>query len=102
MLIVPRFGPKHPGSAVAVPAESGEISFTSAIDGKQAQIQINILKAPVRAGCKRFTPAQWRFGLKGWENVTAMKWTVEGVWEEYIKQEDKLECARFNQSCFMN
>ncbi|KAF9691193.1 hypothetical protein EKO04_010867 [Ascochyta lentis] len=78
------------------------VSVTSAIDGSQAQIQINLLNAAVTAGCKRFAPSQWGFGVNGWENVASMKWTSEGVWEECVKQRSRIECARFNQGSFMN
>lgn len=78
------------------------VSVTSAYDGTQPQIQINLLHAAVQAGCKRFAPSQWGFGLKGWENVQSTKWTFEGVWDECVAQKDKIECARFNQGSFMN
>ncbi|KAF2193936.1 NmrA-like family protein [Zopfia rhizophila CBS 207.26] len=78
------------------------VSVTSAIDGTQAQIQINLLNAAVKAGCERFAPSQWGFGLRGWENVETTKWAFDGVWEECMKHKDKIECARFNVGSFMN
>lgn len=78
------------------------VSVTSAIDGTQAQIQINLLNAAVQAGCKRFAPSQWGFGSKGWENVSTLKWTSEGVWDECLKKKDQIECGRFNTGSFMN
>lgn len=78
------------------------MSVTSAIDGTQAQIQINLLNAALQAGCKRFAPAQWGLGPKGWENVMSTKWTFEGVWDECMKHQDKIESAKFNHGSFMN
>lgn len=78
------------------------VSVTSAIDGTQAQIQINLLHAAVQAGCARFAPSQWGFGVAGWESVGSAKWAFEGVWEECVKHREWIECGRFNQGCFMN
>lgn len=78
------------------------VSVTSAIDGTQAQIQINLLNAAVQAGCKRFAPGQWGLGPRGWENLKSTKWTCEGVWDECLKYKDKIECAKFNHGSFMN
>ncbi|KAH6616255.1 hypothetical protein C7974DRAFT_441826 [Boeremia exigua] len=78
------------------------VSVTSAIDGTQGTIQINLLKAALEAGCKRFAPAQWGFGFRGWENVSSTKWAFEGVWEECEKHCGEIECARFNHGSFMN
>ncbi|KAH7139051.1 hypothetical protein B0J11DRAFT_588692 [Dendryphion nanum] len=78
------------------------VSVTSAYDGTQPQIQINLLHAAVQAGCKRFAPSQWGFGPKGWVNIMSTKWTFEGVWEECVAQKDKIECAKFNHGSFMN
>lgn len=78
------------------------ISVTSAIDGTQAQIQINLLNAAIDAGCKRFAPSQWSFGPVAYEKIGVLKMGVEGMWEECMKQKDKIECARFNNGAFMN
>ena len=78
------------------------ISVTSAIDGTQAQIQINLVDAAVRAGCKRFAPSQWSFGPIGWEKIGPCKMAFEGVWEACTKHKDAIECARFNNGGFMN
>jgi hypothetical protein len=78
------------------------ISVTSAIDGTQAQIQINILNAALRAGCKRFAPSQWGFGPKGWESVATLRWGSQGVWDECTKHKGEIECANFNHGSFMN
>lgn len=78
------------------------ISVTSAIDGTQAQIQINLLNAAVDAGCKRFAPGQWSFGPLAYERIGALKMGFEGVWEECMKHKGKIECARFNNGGFMN
>lgn len=43
------------------------ISVVSAVDGTQAQIQINLVNAAVRAGCRRFAPSQWGMGLKSYQ-----------------------------------
>ena len=78
------------------------VSITSALDGTQAQIQINLLNAAVQAGCKRFAPAQWGFGPKGWENITFTKEDGEPVWNECVKNKDRIESAKFNIGSFMN
>ncbi|OAL44867.1 hypothetical protein IQ07DRAFT_684702 [Pyrenochaeta sp. DS3sAY3a] len=78
------------------------ISVTSAYDGTQPQIQINLLHAAVQAGCKRFAPSQWGFGPKGWENIMSRKWTFGGVWEECMAHKERIESAKFNHGCFMN
>lgn len=81
------------------------ISVTSATDGTQGQIQINLLHAAVEAGVKRFAPSQWGFGPKGYE-FGIVKWVNEGVWEECLKfigeGKGKIEVARFNNGIFMN
>ncbi|KAF1843678.1 NAD(P)-binding protein [Cucurbitaria berberidis CBS 394.84] len=77
------------------------ISVTSAMDGTQAQIQINLLNAAVAAGCRRFAPTQWEMGLKGYE-TGLIKSTFEGVWEACIKNQERIELARFNCGMFMN
>ncbi|KAJ6159671.1 hypothetical protein N7497_004208 [Penicillium chrysogenum] len=58
------------------------VSVTSAVDGSQAKIQINLLEAAVKAGCKRF-------------RAIAM-----GLWAN--RQKDKIESAKFNIGSFMN
>ncbi|KAJ4251370.1 hypothetical protein NW762_011351 [Fusarium torreyae] len=78
------------------------VSVTSAIDGSQAQIQKNLLHAAVGARCKRFAPSQWAFGRKGEESISSVKWSSEGVWDECLKFKNTIECAKFNQGCFMN
>ncbi|CAG8908677.1 unnamed protein product [Penicillium egyptiacum] len=78
------------------------ISVTSAIDGTQAEIQINLLHAALRAGCKRFAPSQWGFGPKGWENVPTLRWGSQGIWNECTKHKCEIECANFNHGSFMN
>ncbi|KAL1641211.1 hypothetical protein SLS61_010178 [Didymella pomorum] len=78
------------------------VSVTSAVDGTQAQVQINLLNAAVRAGCKRFAPSQWGFGPLGWTNVTILKMANTGVWEECLKHKEVIESAKFNQGSFMN
>lgn len=78
------------------------ISVTSAQDGSQAQMQINLLHAAVKMGCKRFAPSQWGFGPRGWADVTSMKWVNQGVHEECIRHRDVIEFANFNQGSFMN
>jgi uncharacterized protein YbjT (DUF2867 family) len=78
------------------------ISVTSAVDGSQAKIQINLLEAAVKAGCKRFAPAQWGFGPLGSENISVLKWANEGVWDACVKYKDKIESAKFNIGSFMN
>ncbi|KAK2757028.1 hypothetical protein FQN54_004997 [Arachnomyces sp. PD_36] len=78
------------------------LSVTSAIDGTQAQIQINLVNAAVTAGCKRFAPSQWSFGPVAYQKIGALKMGFEGVWEECMKHKDKIECARFNNGAFMN
>ncbi|CAP79919.1 Pc12g02920 [Penicillium rubens Wisconsin 54-1255] len=78
------------------------VSVTSAVDGSQAKIQINLLEAAVKAGCKRFAPSQWGFGPIGSENISVLKWGNEGVWDACVKQKDKIESAKFNIGSFMN
>ena len=76
------------------------VSVTSAVDGSQAKIQINLLEAAVKAGCKRFAPSQWGFGPIGSENISVLKWGNEGVWDACVKQKDKIESAKFNIGSF--
>jgi hypothetical protein len=78
------------------------VSVASAVDGTQAQIQINLLHAAVKAGCRRFAPTQWGMGPKCYESSNILKYTNEGVWEECLKNQDKIECGRFNNGSFMN
>lgn len=78
------------------------ISVTSAYDGTQAQTQINLLEAALKSGCKRFAPAQWGFGHKGWANIPSMQWTNDGVFEECAKHEHEIEISYFNFGSFMN
>ncbi|KAJ5844972.1 hypothetical protein N7534_008641 [Penicillium rubens] len=78
------------------------VSVTSAVDGSQAKVQINLLEAAVKAGCKRFAPSQWGFGPIGSENISVLKWGNEGVWDACVKQKDKIESAKFNIGSFMN
>ncbi|KAH7067014.1 hypothetical protein BKA63DRAFT_523573 [Paraphoma chrysanthemicola] len=78
------------------------VSVTSAIDGTQPQIQINLLYAAVQAGCKRFAPAEWGFGPKAWGAAEPAGMGFSEVWTECVKAQDKIECARFNQGAFMN
>ncbi|PKX92407.1 NmrA-like family protein [Aspergillus novofumigatus IBT 16806] len=78
------------------------ISVTSALDGSQRQVQLNLLHAAVKAGCARFAPSQWGFGPTGLEAVSATKGAVEGVWEECMRFQDKIECTRFNHGSYMN
>jgi hypothetical protein len=78
------------------------VSVTSAVNGTQAQTQINLLQAAVRAGCKRFAPSQWGFGLKGWADVESLQWANQGIREECTKYRDQIEFACFNQGSFMN
>jgi uncharacterized protein YbjT (DUF2867 family) len=78
------------------------VSVTSAHDGTQAQVQINLLHAAIEASCKRFAPSQWGFGSKGWEAIGTLRWANHGVQEECIKQRGKIETANFNHGSFMN
>lgn len=78
------------------------VSITSAIDGTQPQIQVNLLDAAIKAGCKRFAPAQWGFGRKGWKNIAFMKEDGERVWAACEKNKDKIESGMFNIGSFMN
>ncbi|CAH0043779.1 unnamed protein product [Clonostachys solani] len=78
------------------------VSVTSAVDGTQAQTQINLLRAAVSAGCKRFAPSQWGFGPKGWAEVGSLRWADQGVREECANHRDQIEIACFNQGSFMN
>ncbi|KAL4770670.1 NmrA-like family protein [Aspergillus nidulans var. acristatus] len=78
------------------------ISVTSAVDGTQREIQLNLLHASVKAGCARFAPSQWGFGPAGWERVSTTKDAVAGVWEECLAFDKSIECTRFNHGCFMN
>lgn len=78
------------------------ISVTSAVDGTQAQTQINLLQAAVRTGCKRFAPSQWGFGRKGWTEVESLQWGNQGVREECTKHQDQIEIGYFNHGSFMN
>ncbi|KAH7121790.1 hypothetical protein B0J13DRAFT_599370 [Dactylonectria estremocensis] len=78
------------------------ISVTSAVDGTQAQTQINLLQAAVSAGCKRFAPSQWGFGPTGWAEVESLQWGNQGVREECTKHQDQIEIAYINQGSFMN
>lgn len=78
------------------------ISVTSAVDGTQAQTQINILNAAIRAGCKRFSPSQFGFGYKGWEDISSLQWINQGVFEECNKRRNDIEISYFNQGSFMN
>lgn len=78
------------------------VSVTSAIDGTQPQIQINLLRAAVQAGCKRFAPAEWGFGPKAWGDAELAGMGYSEVWTECMKAQDKIKCARFNQGAFMN
>jgi len=70
------------------------VSVTSAVDGSQAKIQINLLEAAVKAGCKRFAPTQWGFGPIGSENTSIIKWGNESVWDACVKLKDKIETAK--------
>jgi hypothetical protein len=78
------------------------VSVTSAIDGTQAQTQVNLLRAAIGAGCKRFAPSQWGFGPKGWCNVESLQWANQGVREECTKHRGQIEFAYFNHGSFMN
>ncbi|EGU88553.1 hypothetical protein FOPG_19914 [Fusarium oxysporum f. sp. conglutinans race 2 54008] len=78
------------------------VSVTSAHDGTQAQVQINLLHAAIEANCKRFAPSQWGFGSKGWEAIETLRWANHGVQEECIKQRGKIEFTNFNHGSFMN
>ncbi|KAG7115873.1 Oxidoreductase BOA1 like protein [Verticillium longisporum] len=78
------------------------VSVTSAVDGTQAQTQVNLLHAAVKAGCKRFAPAQWGFGPKGYYNVPSLQWANQGIREECQKHRGQIEYAYFNQGSFMN
>ncbi|KAL6408103.1 uncharacterized protein AUP68_08476 [Ilyonectria robusta] len=78
------------------------VSVTSAADGTQAQTQINLLHAAVKAGCKRFAPSQWSFGPRGWAEVGSLQWINQGVLDECIKHRGEIEFANFNQGSFMN
>lgn len=78
------------------------VSVTSAVDGTQAQTQINLLQAALRAGCKRYAPSQWGFGPKGWDDVESIQWVSQGVRDECTKHRDQIEIAYFNQGSFMN
>ncbi|KAH7357960.1 hypothetical protein B0T11DRAFT_98220 [Plectosphaerella cucumerina] len=78
------------------------VSVTSAVDGTQAQTQINLLHAAIGAGCKRYAPGQWAFGPKGYEDVPSMAWAIGGLREECVKHQSKLEIGFFNQGSFMN
>lgn len=77
-------------------------SVTSAVDGTQAQTQINLLHASVNAGCKRFAPSQWGFGPKGWSEVPSLQWGNQGVREECTEHRDQIEIGYFNHGSFMN
>lgn len=78
------------------------VSVTSAVDGTQAQTQINLLHAAVNAGCKRFAPSQWGFGPTGWTEVDTCRWANQGVREECTKHQHQIEFAYFNHGSFMN
>jgi uncharacterized protein YbjT (DUF2867 family) len=91
-----------PSLATALEGVHTVVSVTSAIDGTQAQVQINLLNASVQAGCKRFAPAQWAFGPKGWKNISFIKEEGWPVWNECLKNKDKIESAKFNIGSFMN
>lgn len=87
-----------------VPALKGVdtlISVVSAVDGTQAQIQINLLHAAIKAGCRRFAPSGWGFGPEAYESGL-LKYMNEGVWDECLKNQHKIECGRFNNGMFMN
>lgn len=78
------------------------VSVTSAVDGTQAQTQINLLQAAVKAKCKRFAPSQWGFGPKGWAEVESLQWFGQGVRDECAKYRGQIEFTFFNQGSFMN
>lgn len=78
------------------------ISVTNSYDGTQAQIQVNLLHAAIKAGCRRFAPSQWGMGPQGYEALRSLKLVNKGVWEECLKHQDKIECARFNNGMFLN
>jgi len=78
------------------------VSVTSAVDGTQAQTQINLLHATIRAGCKRFSPSQFGFGYKGWDEISSLQWMNQGVSEECNKHRNEIEISYFNQGSFMN
>ncbi|KIL93892.1 hypothetical protein FAVG1_02454 [Fusarium avenaceum] len=78
------------------------VSVTSAFDGTQAQIQINLLHAAVKAGCRRYAPSQWGYGFKAREEIGLLRHEFHGVLEECIKHKDRIEFANFNQGSFMN
>ncbi|KAL5612644.1 hypothetical protein BROUX41_004261 [Berkeleyomyces rouxiae] len=78
------------------------VSVTSAVDGTQAQTQINLLQAAVSAGCKRLAPSQWGFGHKGWAEVESLQWDNQRVREECTKHQDQIEIGYFNHGSFMN
>ncbi|KAF1842014.1 uncharacterized protein K460DRAFT_177620 [Cucurbitaria berberidis CBS 394.84] len=77
------------------------ISVTSAIDGTQPQIQLNLLNAAISAGCRRFVPSHWGMGRKAYESG-AFGILEGGVWEECLKRCSEVECARFNNGLFLN
>lgn len=78
------------------------ISVIASVDGSQAKIQINLLEAATRAGCKRFAPSYWAFGPKAWDSISALKDTGDEVWKACLKNKNKIECAKFNVGTFMN
>jgi hypothetical protein len=78
------------------------ISVTSVTDGSQVQVETNLLKAAVQAGCVRFAPSQWGFGPKGWENMHHFRSIGQPIWEECVRYKGEIECAKFNMGAFMN
>ncbi|KAF2188450.1 NAD(P)-binding protein [Zopfia rhizophila CBS 207.26] len=77
------------------------ISVTSATDGTQPRIQLNLLDAANRAGCRRFVPSHWGMGPKAYESGT-FGLLEGGVWQECLKRRAHLESARFNNGLFLN
>lgn len=77
------------------------ISVTGAYDGSQAQTQINLLDAAVKAGCKRFAPSQYGFGRFGWKDVPSLAWMNQGVSEACGTRKGEIEISYFNQGAFM-
>ncbi|KAK7413967.1 hypothetical protein QQX98_007150 [Neonectria punicea] len=65
-------------------------------------MQISLLHAAVKAGCRRFAPSQWGTGIKAYEALSSLRMVNEGVWTECLKYEDKIELGRLNNGLFMN
>lgn len=78
------------------------VSVTGAVDGTQAQTQINLLRAAVNAACKRYAPSQFGLGHKAWTEIPSLRWLNQDLFGQCAKHSSNIDIAYFNHGCFMN